>query len=424
MMIWFLNAMFEKKRPKKWVYTDMVICVGILSALNIWAVSLFQNATFPGEAAAMLVMYIYLWRNMEGPMQKKALYSVMAMLIVMGVAVAFSAVLGIVAGDIRAYSSWEMSGIRFLGLVLTKLLCLLIYAAIIYRHKSGRGLYHLEKREWGFLILCNIFLYGAVSVLNLYVWKKQTREGRFLVLLCVLLLLIFDLGFILLLHWVNEKNLELWKSSALSERFQQMEENSGQESALTPRKLKHNLRNEYLYILLALREHREKEIMDVIHEKLQVLDTMDTVISLQSNPILGRVLSYYVNQLKMRNVTCQVRVQDHFQEQHTHDLYLILMLLLDNVVEYYEENPGGLRQVEIEIQEFAGVVSWKIKNTRIRPAKESSPAFLTWKTDRENHGMGLEIVKEIAKQRKGTVQIEKTEEAFCVQGEINENTDL
>ena len=113
-MIWFLNAMFEKKRPKKWVYTDMVICVGILSALNIWAVSLFQNATFPGEAAAMLVMYIYLWRNMEGPMQKKALYSVMAMLIVMGVAVAFSAVLGIVAGDIRAYSSWEMSGIRFL----------------------------------------------------------------------------------------------------------------------------------------------------------------------------------------------------------------------------------------------------------------------------------------------------------------------
>ena len=69
----------------------LVICVGILSALNIWAVSLFQNATFPGEAAAMLVMYIYLWRNMEGPMQKKALYSVMAMLIVMGVAVAFSA---------------------------------------------------------------------------------------------------------------------------------------------------------------------------------------------------------------------------------------------------------------------------------------------------------------------------------------------
>ena len=105
-------------------------------------------------------------------------------------------------------------------------------------------------------------------------------------------------------------------------------------------------------------------------------------------------------------------------------MYLILMLLLDNVVEYYEENPGGLRQGEIEIQEFAGVVSWKIKNTRIRPAKESSPAFLTWKTDRENHGMGLEIVKEIAKQRKGTVQIEKTEEAFCVKGEINENTDL
>ena len=60
MMIWFLNAMFEKKRPKKWVYTDMVICVGILSALNIWAAILFQNATFPGEAAAMLVMYIYL----------------------------------------------------------------------------------------------------------------------------------------------------------------------------------------------------------------------------------------------------------------------------------------------------------------------------------------------------------------------------
>lgn len=117
-------------------------------------------------------------------------------------------------------------------------------------------------------------------------------------------------------------------------------------------------------------------------------------------------------------------MQDHFQEQHTHDLYLILMLLLDNVVEYYEENPGGMRQVEIEVQEFAGVISWKIKNTITCSAKGGWSSFFTRKADRENHGMGLEIVKEIAKQRQGTVQIEETEEVFCVQGEINESTDL
>ena len=81
---------------------------------------------------------------MDGTILKKIWYSVLNMMVVMMVAVAFSAVLGYFVGDIGEYSSAEMSIIRLSGLILTKLCCLSVYTGIIYINRRGKGIYHLK----------------------------------------------------------------------------------------------------------------------------------------------------------------------------------------------------------------------------------------------------------------------------------------
>ena len=236
-MIWFLNQVFELKREKKLVYKDSIICVIILTILNIYAIQIFRSETLPAEIIAIVIMCSYLYRNMDGTILKKIWYSVLNMMVVMMVAVAFSAVLGYFVGDIGEYSSAEMSIIRLSGLILTKLCCLSVYTGIIYINRRGKGIYHLKKREWGVLVFLNGILYVLISLSNIFVWKNNNRNQHIAVLGILSIMLLLNFFIVILFKWLDEKNFELWKYSVLSDQYGKLKEDTANENNLLLRKI-------------------------------------------------------------------------------------------------------------------------------------------------------------------------------------------
>lgn len=54
------------------------------------------------------------------------------------------------------------------------------------------------------------------------------------------------------------------------------------------------MKNDYLYIWTALKEEKYKEAMKEIEKRLDLVEDILSEIVIETNPVLGEILSYYI----------------------------------------------------------------------------------------------------------------------------------
>lgn len=142
------------------------------------------------------------------------------------------------------------------------------------------------------------------------------------------------------------------------------------------------------------------------------INTLNTPIQVH-NEIADAILNKFYYEGKEKNIS--LHVQGHFPTPckiSAFDLCTILSNLLSNAMQAQTKCEGG--EINIGIHYSTTEIFLTIENQYFQEPLQEKGTFRTRKKDIQNHGFGLENVKECVEKNHGTITIETEHNQFKV----------
>ena len=90
----------------------------------------------------------------------------------------------------------------------------------------------------------------------------------------------------------------------------------------------------------------------------------------------------------------------------------MLSNLIDNAIEACREL--SCPSIEIHLRQVKDYVSLVVRNSAAQDVLKSNPLLRTGKLDKELHGIGLQVIREIVDRYEGSIQFESDNTTFTV----------
>lgn len=222
---------------------------------------------------------------------------------------------------------------------------------------------------------------------NMFIQEVILRSIMVMLIMTTLSTIVYFAGKILL-------NLKEEKEQFVLEYLKAVEKN--QEEV---REIKHNLNNKIIVLQSIIDRNDIKEASEYINKMIDNTKKLNEKMYCE-NIILNAILNSKINSTKNYNIqwNINVNVSNHIEIQDD-DLGVIMGNLLDNAIEANLFVEAGKRKIDVNIYNKNNSVVINIKNTKNKKRCEE----ITWKTDKKNHGIGLNSVKRLINKYNGAI---------------------
>ncbi|WP_195984764.1 sensor histidine kinase [Clostridium sp. D33t1_170424_F3] len=165
------------------------------------------------------------------------------------------------------------------------------------------------------------------------------------------------------------------------------------------RELRHDLKNHMLY-MQALLDQRDYEALSAYFSQLNDPRLLLKQVMQTGCPVLDAVLNTKSAQCSMKGIPVDMKVLlSQKVELPAEDLCAILCNLIDNAVEASEHLP--VKDIRVEVKAAKGCLWIKVSNRYPCDPREKNPELATTKENPEQHGIGIQIVRDLAKKHEG-----------------------
>lgn len=181
--------------------------------------------------------------------------------------------------------------------------------------------------------------------------------------------------------------------------------------------LSHDMKHHMNELKILGNKHNVKEIEEYIDNMEISIENPNEIIS-SGNIEIDSVLNYMLNKAKKELTTVTINVVLPEKIQHFFDINILLGNLLENAIEAAKQTEQKYLNVYITLKK--GILKIKIENSFLPENlvhiknKNGQKIFLTTKSTKESHGIGLKSVKEIVEKHNGIMEIESEDNIFCV----------
>ncbi len=281
------------------------------------------------------------------------------------------------------YIDYLVSDILLIILLLIQYL-LFKYADNDYRYSSFKDLLYFCMTY----VLLDLGLYMVINY-------PIASDLRYINLYSFALIIILEIALMfiaLLTRKLNQSKKELVQSeinkyeTSLNETVKQNIE----ETYKNNRKLKHDMANHLLAIQLRIESGDNDEALKYIQQISQNIS--QTKVIHTDNDVLNYIVNSKIDH--MQNIDFTYKIEDSLHNIDAYDLVTIIGNLLDNAIEaqQYVENNKKIH-FQILIRDNTTII--KIKNTYNKMyLKIKNNQLYSNKNDKQNHGLGIENVKE------------------------------
>lgn len=355
---------------------------------NIPILTMITNIIF-----LVLIAFLY-----EGSIQKK----LTAVVLVYTVSLLVESCLVLIG----VYFHWERLGM--LSLVISRVILLSI-VELLNMKKNLKLEIIIPKIQWFFLLFVPI---GSI-VLFLVIIRPMTNLA--LLMVCVILLII-DVS---VFHVFDKMNFEY--QSFLDGKIKLEKQKIKTEMYLTEKRIyenqlkmiektnkeisliKHDLKGHYFTLRSLLFENKyeeaihylDKMLPDMLNEEIYV-DTGNTAIT--------SIINYYIGEAKKKgiNVSTHIIIPDKVNIE-TYDLSAILINLLQNAIEALEKCHSS-KNLNINLIFQKNILYIMIENSNDNSSLKSEEDLKTTKTNKNEHGFGLQSVRNSIEKYNGEMQ--------------------
>lgn len=158
-----------------------------------------------------------------------------------------------------------------------------------------------------------------------------------------------------------------------------------------------------------------QRIIDIVEEVEGKLKAEESDIIYSEDTVINVLLAEYSGRAKEKGIDMTVFVEDGLYLGHILDGDKISMFgnLFANALEAAEQCREQERRISVDI--YMGNTYFlviQIENTYIDKIHQEGGHFLSTKKDKENHGLGIKIVEDLAEKYGGTLELRPEEERF------------
>lgn len=281
---------------------------------------------------------------------------------------------------------------------------------------SGRCGIRMKPLEKGIMISNLITSSLAFSFIHLICYGELPPEYRsYLYLLSLLCLVIINCISFRLMGRLNREN-ELASDNRMLRQSVMYYENHlhlAQEQFEELKQLRHDIRHSYQLIGNLACQGKNEEIGQYICEVLDIVD--EDCIVMTGNGFVDSMLSCKLSYAQKKGIRISHSVTTDLAGLENVDCCSLIGNLIDNGTEAAMKVAEERRYLELEITGDACKLLVRVRNAA-RPGGLMAGGFQeSDKEDKELHGYGLKIIRRIAAQYHGCLEISEEEGGYCAE---------
>ena len=406
-----MNAFFDERYKSKlprWI--SFIISAGVLLAL--------QETGQTGNiktAVQMLMIFVIALVIYDGKKRLKALFCVIYSL--------FVALSKLLSYFTFSFFIDKLPGIdsdtffyRILSIELPNLFLLLLIILIGVFTKSKNKAVPL--RYWLLLMTVPVTTLGTLTVYQYYFDLLGPGQEIYTYVIISTLGLVFINLLVFTLFSRLQSQLEMQRSADLLNTQMRLEKESYkriEESYNRTRELRHDLKN-HLFGLKGIAENGSKEELLRYLEKMTDAVEEATYVSMSGNSAVDGVLNEKMLYAQKHGISTQFDITPLEKDTiPAMDICIILSNALDNAVEACVKIENAKdRYIDVKINDDPDEMIISVKNPSLYAPKRRAGMYISAKSDKENHGLGLKSIKRTVDKHKGDLLIKYENGVFNI----------
>lgn len=176
-------------------------------------------------------------------------------------------------------------------------------------------------------------------------------------------------------------------------------------------KIRHDIKNNLLVLQELNRQGRRREVEDYIQKYLKT-QTPGFQYAGTGNPVLNAILNEKCSQARQLEIDVSLQLPPQVEGIEDVDLCNLIGNLFDNAMEGCRQCQGK-KEILFSLRAAPGELDLSIRNTVAHSVLAENPALASTKPEKENHGLGTRIVREIVSKYRGLLDYYEEEGYFC-----------
>ena len=421
--IYMLHRFFASMFPVRYMGKRRAVlflgAAGLVLCVNLASVTWLNLLLFP------LVSFLYIMCEFCISIKNGAIYTVVFYAIFAGGEAVLEIWYRLVSARTNySIDTWNMGGIPFL--ILDYLLRLVFLRFIEYFTKK------LEiSRNQDFTSYLLLVPLSTISILMTFIYMPFPESAIVQVVICAgAFLLYFCNAVIFIILERFSDMMERVKYEQLCSVKQEMDQEQFHNISLLNedyRRYLHDVHACMRNIRLLAAKGNDKEVMQIVDEMEGKFETETKIRLYSANSVLNAILSERRARAEKCGVQMDIFVENFLKVDFISPADMISMFgnLLDNALEAAQQCEESKRAVTVKF--FMGneyMLAVHIENYFKTPALLEKGRLLTTKRNKRVHGFGIGIVRQVAEQYGGSLQLKQTDGRFIADLSLSEYASL
>ncbi len=362
----------------------------------------------------IIIILIYIFTSLCGSYLQK-IFSALFPSVIITIVSSFAANFAAIIFKTDLYLILSSNNIeRFISVIATQLFILysvILVLKLLNSHKNNGG---LVVTEW---VLISIVLLISITIgalINFIALDPTSRNGRIYIAVVFAGVILINIVVCYLVIDLGKKNIAVRENEALKlaqEYSRQYAKNAKIEYDVL-RKLRHDFKDNFSVIYTLMKNNNVELAMKHIEKNVGALSETEIFIQ-TNNDIVNTVINAKLSTAKSLGIdsTC-LSVMD-FDGIDDLDLCRLLSNMLENSITACISIKEGEKRIYLKITDDEYNYMFNLKNTIESSVIENNRNLETTKSEKELHGFGTQIIKDISLKYNGRCDFYEEEGCFC-----------
>lgn len=388
----------------------------LFSFLLASVITFFNYVTFFEHLWALLysgVIFLYAFFKLRGSIVNKILSSIIPILIMI-ISSAFisnfySVLFGMTLEEILSQNSFP----RFIAILSTQIMIvyLLMISLKLFKKNENNS---LNLKE-GMLIFSVLLISIIISTfLNLISLQIRSIDERYFIVLSFLGIVIINILVFYIVVDLSKMNTAIRENEVLKlkQEYSQQYITSANSQYEVIKKLRHDFKNNMAVVNELIQQKNNEKALEYTKEYLDELSETEPLIK-TNNDIVNAIINSKLSAAKTYGINVICMCVTDFSDINDVDLCSLLSNILDNAITACKNCQIDSKRIFINIISDEYKYVFCVKNSIPESVLQHNPDLITTKSDKDNHGMGVKIIRSIAAKYDGKVDYYEEDKEFC-----------